>query len=67
MDRDCEKLCRVVKIADTMALHLGIGLQRNLELSDTDCRQIGMDNGKVRELIASFQKVYDEQKESLRV
>jgi putative nucleotidyltransferase with HDIG domain len=59
-----EALCRVVSLADTMSLRLGIGARSPLEgLDDEETRKaLSISDGRFTELLGSFREAYVQEK-----
>ncbi|MCX8070691.1 MAG: HDOD domain-containing protein [Thermodesulfovibrionales bacterium] len=64
-DPSYEVACQLVRIADSICLHIGIGFQREIDLSQIGAEYIGYNDKKINSLIERVQKIYEEQKGSL--
>lgn len=64
-DPTYEIACQLVRIADYLCLHIGIGFQREIDLTNIGAEYIGYNEAKINSLIEKIQKIYEEQKSSL--
>lgn len=66
-DPSYEASCQIIKIADAICLRIGIGFQRQIDLSNIGAEYIGYDDKKIESLIERVKKIYVDQKATLLV
>ncbi len=64
-DPSYEASCQLIRIADAICLHIGIGFKREIDLYTLGLEYIGYNEKQVQDLIERVKKAYVEQKTSL--